>query len=64
MPIYEYKCENCKHIFEKLVFTSNNEGIECPKCNDIRVKRLISSTCHINSSGGDGCAPSPSKGFS
>ncbi|MCK4618862.1 MAG: zinc ribbon domain-containing protein [Desulfobacterales bacterium] len=64
MPIYEYKCENCNHIFEKLVFTSNDEHIECPKCDDIRVKRLISSTCHINSSGGGGCAPSPSRGFS
>ena len=64
MPIYEYKCEKCNHIFEKLVFTSNNEKIECPKCDDIRVKRLISSTCHINSSGGGGCAPSPSSGFS
>ncbi|MCD4777536.1 MAG: zinc ribbon domain-containing protein, partial [Desulfobacterales bacterium] len=21
MPMYEYKCENCNHIFEKLVFT-------------------------------------------
>ena len=64
MPMYEYKCENCNHIFEKLVFTSDNEGIECPKCDDIRVTRLISSTCHINSSGGSGCAPSPSSGFS
>ncbi|MBW2167239.1 MAG: zinc ribbon domain-containing protein, partial [Deltaproteobacteria bacterium] len=27
MPMYEYKCENCNHIFEKLVFTSDNEGI-------------------------------------
>ncbi len=64
MPIYEYKCEKCNHIFEKLVFTSNNEKIECPKCDDIRVKRLISSTSHINSSGSGGCAPSPSSGFS
>jgi putative FmdB family regulatory protein len=64
MPIYEYKCENCNHAFEKLVFTGDDEGVECPKCGDIRVKRLISSTCHINSSGSGGCAPSPSRGFS
>lgn len=64
MPVYEYKCENCNHIFEKLVFASDSEGIECPKCDGIRVKRLISSICYINSSGGDSCVSSPSKGFS
>ena len=64
MPIYEYKCESCGQTFEKLVFTSDNEGIECPQCSDIKVKKLLSSTCHINSSGGGGCAPCPSSGFS
>ena len=64
MPIYEYKCESCGRTFEKLVFTSDKENIECPKCGDTRVKRLLSSTCFITSSDGASCASSSPGGFS
>ena len=32
MPIYEYKCTNCGHIFEELRSISDGEGATCPKC--------------------------------
>ena len=64
MPIYEYKCETCGYPFEKLVYTSEKENIECPKCSSKKVKRLLSSTCIINSSGGSSCATSSPGGFS
>jgi putative FmdB family regulatory protein len=40
MPLYEYSCPTCEHSFEALVF--NGEGVECPKCHEQRVDRLLS----------------------
>lgn len=64
MPIYEYQCEKCHHCFELLVFTSDEEDAACPECSHRKVKRLMSSTCFIGSSGGSGCSKSSSQGFS
>ena len=32
MPIYEYKCTKCGHIFEELRSITDGEGATCPKC--------------------------------
>ena len=32
MPIYEYKCDACNHIFETLQKISESPLIECPVC--------------------------------
>ena len=31
MPIYEYKCSNCSHEFEKIQKISEEPIKECPK---------------------------------
>lgn len=31
MPIYEYKCCSCGHLFEKIV--KLNESPDCPECD-------------------------------
>lgn len=41
MPIYEYKCKNCNHKFEKLIF--GEEEVKCPKCSSISLQKLISN---------------------
>jgi len=41
MPIYEYKCEECGHVFEELTF-HDGEAIECPRCSG-KVRKLMSS---------------------
>jgi putative FmdB family regulatory protein len=64
MPIYEYQCEKCCHCFEMLVFRSDDETADCPQCGHSRVKRLLSSTCFIGSSGGESCKAGSQKGFS
>jgi putative FmdB family regulatory protein len=64
MPIYEYQCEKCCHCFEILVMGSDDEKTSCPKCGHGRVKRLLSSTCFIDSSGSSRCGSSSPKGFS
>ena len=35
MPIYEYRCKNCQHKFDKLVPMSTEDAeIECPACHE------------------------------
>jgi len=62
MPIYEYQCEKCNHNFEKLVFSSSDETLECPECGFKKVKKLMSSASIIN--GGAGCSTGNTSGFS
>lgn len=42
MPLYEYQCQGCDHSFEKLVFNINDEPLTCPKCDETRVKKMMS----------------------
>lgn len=52
MPIYEYECEDCKHVFEELQKFSDPPVEECPKCHKKAVRRLISpSAAHFKGSG-------------
>jgi len=41
MPIFEFQCEKCENIDEKLTFNRELEKIECSKCNSIS-KKIIS----------------------
>jgi len=71
MPIYEYRCKKCGHVFEQLVLSSDKgEGYPCPECGDEDTSRLMSSfSCNSSESAGgsdsfpSSCA-SPSGGFS
>lgn len=42
MPLYEYRCKKCGHIFEKIQSFSAPEEKECPICKG-EVERLISA---------------------
>ena len=48
MPIYEYECGACGHIFEEIVFGSE-EAITCPECQSSTIKKLMSSPAAVNS---------------
>lgn len=65
MPIYEYRCDDCGRIFEKLVLGSSDTDVRCPKCDCREVKRVMSS-CNASSglAGGGGSSCGSSKGFS
>lgn len=41
MPIYEYRCLDCEHEFEKLV-RNGNERVVCLACGTEHVMRKIS----------------------
>lgn len=43
MPIYEYKCEKCTHLFEKLQKISDQPLTLCPQCNKEGLIKLVST---------------------
>ncbi len=42
MPLYEYRCTNCHHVFEKIQKFSDPHVSECPKCG-ASVEQVISA---------------------
>ncbi len=44
MPIYEYSCEGCQQVFEKMQKISDSGSITCPHCGTSSTKRLVSRT--------------------
>jgi putative FmdB family regulatory protein len=66
MPIYEFKCEPCDTVFEKLVFASDGDVSSCPQCGEEAEKLLSASHIRGNASGAssDACAPAAPGGFS
>ncbi len=45
MPLYEFECNKCEHIFDKILTIKEMEivKLECPKCASDDIKKLISS---------------------
>jgi|FaiFalFF_MnMetaG_3_1042247.scaffolds.fasta_scaffold02229_6 putative FmdB family regulatory protein len=43
MPIYEYQCTSCHHIFEaRRSYAEADSPTPCPRCGHTQVKRLVS----------------------
>lgn len=44
MPIYEFRCLKCGHIFELLKLKKSDEEIKmrCPKCKSKNIERALS----------------------
>ena len=58
MPIFEYRCEKCDTIFEKLVKNSSSEVL-CEKCGSKEVKKQLSSfSAKVNDGGSSSCSVS------
>ncbi len=53
MPIYEYRCEECKKFFEALVSShAKADEVSCTACGSSKVKRTISAASFRLASGG------------
>ncbi len=52
MPIYEYKCNDCKKNFETLVM--GNFKPQCPACDSQDLARLMSTCGFVSKSTGAG----------
>jgi putative FmdB family regulatory protein len=51
MPVYDYKCQKCRKVFEKFLRTfSAADSVKCEKCGSSQVKKLV-SCCAISSGG-------------
>jgi len=51
MPIYEYRCQNCEWLFEKLSKMQESEGLtKCPHCGEKKAERVLSGFCCSKSS--------------
>ncbi|HKT89654.1 MAG TPA: zinc ribbon domain-containing protein [Candidatus Sulfotelmatobacter sp.] len=58
MPLYEYQCRKCGHVFEKLRRIADADShLECPKCASDEVERQFSTFAS------GGCGTSGSRGF-
>ena len=42
MPIYEYACKDCGTKFEKLVRSSDPNGVICPSCGQDHIRQELS----------------------
>jgi putative FmdB family regulatory protein len=52
MPVYEYRCPDCTHLFEKLVsFSEASRGVSCPTCGT-QANKLLSTFAAIGTAGG------------
>lgn len=58
MPVYEYRCNHCRHEFEKLVFRDDEENASCPQCRSDDVKKILSAATFMGASRLSGsCGP-------
>ncbi len=58
MPIYEYRCKECGHVFSRLQRVgASSDGVTCPKCGSTEVERMV-STFASSSSGASGTVSS------
>lgn len=62
MPIFEYACADCGAKFEKLVRSSDANGVKCPSCGAEHVRKELSvfsapSSARSEPSTMGGCPP-------
>ena len=54
MPIYEYRCKNCGHEFEKLVPSMTSSGcFVCPECGKKTADKRLSVFAARTAGGGE-----------
>lgn len=52
MPIYEFRCLACSHIFELLSLAQDDTvEVRCPRCEAPEVERVLSRVSYVMGSG-------------
>ncbi|MAG26006.1 transcriptional regulator [Candidatus Pacearchaeota archaeon] len=51
MPLYEYRCKECKHKFDEIK-RFDDPNPPCAKCSSLKVTKLISQTSFALKGGG------------
>jgi putative FmdB family regulatory protein len=52
MPIYEYQCQACGHVFEAIQKMADEPLKKCPECNKSKLQKLVSASGFRLSGGG------------
>ncbi len=52
MPIYEYRCADCKKTFEVIQKFSDDPIKKCEHCSGTKVEKLISQSSFVLKGGG------------
>jgi putative FmdB family regulatory protein len=51
MPLYEYRCNDCGHVFEKMVrFSEADRAPVCPNCQSQETLKKVSTIAAFGSS--------------
>ncbi|MBN1999963.1 zinc ribbon domain-containing protein [candidate division KSB1 bacterium] len=64
MPIYEYKCGKCGHVFDAMQrIGEDGTNLKCPMCNAPRPDKIFSAfsssgAAGVSSGGGGNCSSS------
>lgn len=60
MPIYEYRCKKCLHIFEAIQGSEEkNTDLSCPYCSDKNIEKIMSGFCTMGGGTGSDDTYSP-----
>ena len=51
MPLYEYRCQKCDHMFEKIQKFSDKPRAACPACGGAGKRQLSAPAIHFKGSG-------------
>ncbi|MGA8221135.1 MAG: FmdB family zinc ribbon protein [Candidatus Acidiferrales bacterium] len=51
MPLFEYKCEKCGHLFEKIEKHSASQTKKCPKCGGKAPRQFAAPAIQFKGSG-------------
>ena len=57
MPVYEFKCKDCSHVFEELRKIGDFDSATCPECKSVNTEKVFSLFAGSEKSCGS-CAPS------
>ncbi len=46
MPIYEFRCQACDHVFDLLILGRGEVELKCPECQSWEIVKLMSPSSH------------------
>lgn len=64
MPIYDYRCQQCQAVFERLVSYSKAGEVACPQCGHMYAQRRVSKIAVRTSGSSENADASCSDGYS
>lgn len=56
MPLFEYRCRKCTHVYESLAKNALSPAEPCPKCGSKSVEKLFSTFSAPSSAASSGTA--------